>query len=380
MALRIIRDNSFASPGREEYLHTSPVAETNMPITFTCPECQRRVTVGDQMAGRQDRCPACGVTVVIPTPGAYQEGRYDAPPPAPPLPERERDFGRYEEPRDYDREDYRRGDYDQGEYGRREDYGRGDWARAVAPSWSTVRLGLGLMRAGIVTYIFSVLAIILFAIFGAGLAGGRPGARDVETIMRILVILGGGGVLVGFVLAFIGQCMCCGVPEESRVKGLAIGSVICIGLYILFAIVFFLFVLTGFGNPRAFWNPMMMGGGAPALIILGFLVIFGLLVTGVILFTLFLRGIGLYFGDRSLPQSAIGFLVFFGVFLGLYILFNFLMVMVGGMGGPRGGGDAMAGLAFLFGLLFVIGIIVLIVWALILLYKARLVIPSPRYY
>ena len=39
-----------------------------MPITFTCPQCQKTLRVGDEHAGRQCRCPNCSAWVPVPQP------------------------------------------------------------------------------------------------------------------------------------------------------------------------------------------------------------------------------------------------------------------------------------------------------------------------
>lgn len=45
-----------------------------MPITFDCPSCSRELTVKDEMAGKQGRCPACQNVLTVPA---------QSPPPAP---------------------------------------------------------------------------------------------------------------------------------------------------------------------------------------------------------------------------------------------------------------------------------------------------------
>jgi len=39
-----------------------------MPISVTCPECEKKLKVGDTAAGKKIRCPACKAIVEVPTP------------------------------------------------------------------------------------------------------------------------------------------------------------------------------------------------------------------------------------------------------------------------------------------------------------------------
>src|SRR5262245_38102401 len=50
-----------------------------MPITAQCPGCNQTLSVNDEFAGMQGKCPTCGAMVTFPNPGAQAA----APPPAP---------------------------------------------------------------------------------------------------------------------------------------------------------------------------------------------------------------------------------------------------------------------------------------------------------
>ena len=50
-----------------------------MPIKFECPNCHRKLTVADAMAGKKGKCPACGNAVAVPTSSAAPH------PPVPPV-------------------------------------------------------------------------------------------------------------------------------------------------------------------------------------------------------------------------------------------------------------------------------------------------------
>lgn len=41
-----------------------------MPIEFRCQQCQKLLRTGDETAGKQAKCPACGSVQTIPIPGA----------------------------------------------------------------------------------------------------------------------------------------------------------------------------------------------------------------------------------------------------------------------------------------------------------------------
>jgi hypothetical protein len=54
-----------------------------MPITAQCPGCSQTLSVNDEFAGMQGKCPSCGTMVTFPAPGVQAT----APPPAPPPPQ-----------------------------------------------------------------------------------------------------------------------------------------------------------------------------------------------------------------------------------------------------------------------------------------------------
>lgn len=53
-----------------------------MPISLTCPKCGAALRVGDQLAGKQVKCPKC--SAIVPVPVAEEEAIMAEPPPVEP--------------------------------------------------------------------------------------------------------------------------------------------------------------------------------------------------------------------------------------------------------------------------------------------------------
>ena len=53
-----------------------------MPVTATCPSCNKKCQVDDQYAGKQVRCPSCGNTLTMPVPDAPMAQAIPEPPSA----------------------------------------------------------------------------------------------------------------------------------------------------------------------------------------------------------------------------------------------------------------------------------------------------------
>src|SRR5262245_57381653 len=48
-----------------------------MPISFACPECAKRVTAPDRMAGKRARCPGCKIVVTVPVRDVADDAGYE---------------------------------------------------------------------------------------------------------------------------------------------------------------------------------------------------------------------------------------------------------------------------------------------------------------
>lgn len=196
----------------------------------------------------------------------------------------------------------------------------------LAPGWTTVRSGLGLMYGGMITMFLAVVGLVLSAMFVGATGANAVGATG--------IIVSGLAILVGTIVVLIGQCMCWSVPGDSNVKGLAIGAAVCL----LVSIVLKLIDLDPVGSLAS--------------------------LVGNILFVLFLRGVAQYFHNEELAQSAGTFLAvtIAGSVGGGVLLVLFMFV------GQSGGGLAL--LAFV-GIAFLVFLATVFVWYLRLLRSTR---------
>src|SRR5260370_74878 len=172
-----------------------------MGFTFACPACRQDIQAREDMEGLHGRCPHCSATFTIPA---------------------MRGSVRRERPAEGD------GDYEPRRLGRDDD-GPG---LQLAPGWIGVRNGLLLVRVSTIIAIFVALGMILFIALAQGIVPFQERNRNREMILGTLLIMGTLVALAAAILALVGQCMCCAIPESGP-KGLAIGSVICVVLTLL---------------------------------------------------------------------------------------------------------------------------------------------------
>ena len=293
-----------------------------MAISVTC-SCGRRLKAPDTIAGRRARCPACGVMVTVPIPST-QPARVS--------------FGR--SPAD-ERTTARRcpncreeltpeslmcascgADLqlimpagEQRSSRRPVSRSRAGEVTPPAAGWKIVRNGLGFV------YLGTIIAIVTAIGVGGGAAALRmPGGISGSAGTIILAVFGV-CALAGGILAFVGQCMCCAAPQESRARKLAIGAVVCVIASITIG------YLTIFVLPVA---------GLLIAVIVRFI---GHLVSlcSSVLFVYFLRRVAVFFDDDRLAQSVIGFLqysigwVVFGVAVLAGLFFALIRRGVGGV-------------------------------------------------
>lgn len=331
-----------------------------MSLTATCPQCQLRLNVPDEFAGRKVRCSGCNTVFEAPAPPAEVPMPAPPPPPAgmappdvppptpawdalqgpgapPPLPSPTR-------PADpnWDRED---------------GYGQ----EPLEPGWGTVRTGLNLVRISIAATVI-LYAILFFANLATGL--NRRGGAGADLLPGIL-----GLILLGLqVLLLIGRWVCISVPQQSGVKGMMLGSAICYTLIYLVA------CAAGFALALSIAAPRRRGGGdfddfagflAGAVIF--YLLIIVLSIAAELLFLLSLRGIALFFGNQNLAQSVFNYII-----TGVCLFFGGIALgcLMGALGGAMGGrgGDAITGL--ILGAAMLIAAIVMLIWYLRILSQA----------
>src|SRR5262249_24559790 len=153
-------------------------------------------------------------------------------------------------------------DYDEGDHGRRRrerdddrDYDddisfRG--GRALAPSWNVVRVALSMIFWSMIGIVAIALMMVVFVLLMAAAEGGRIGPPRCEAFGPILMILGR-AAFVGSLSVFAGLCMCIAAPPESRARGLAASSVVCVVVSVLayfLGIFLLVFMARGFGGGR----------------------------------------------------------------------------------------------------------------------------------
>ncbi len=383
-----------------------------MAILFNCPHCRARVSVGDECAGMQGQCPGCGRIIPIPTPAnPGKEGILEAlpvPPPGtvppggavpspgpamppraaiPPVASREpgatKEHGAAQPPpvprarrdddwnRDWNDDRRREDDWDDEPPRRRRlwetsSLPAGDWS----PPWNTVRIGLTLIRGGIATVFLGALAFAIVLVFYWTFEP-HGGFRNEPVAYRVLMFAAVGVVVVGGLLALIGQSLCCAAPADSGARGLAVSSIICQGVYLLLTVLAVILLIAVESGRRRNQEGEHILVGMVALTALA------VYTAAHVLFVLFLRSAARYFGKESTSRSAVSYLIYFGILAGVSIVGLCLIFMAteAVRGGPRPMNEAMAMLLAVFSFALFVGHVVRLVWYLILVYYTRNAIP-----
>jgi hypothetical protein len=259
-----------------------------MPIEFTCPECRQRVQVSEVLAGLHTRCPNCTAPVNVPD--------SSSPPDATGVTARPGDAGprdAWEPPRSQWADDRPL----------RDDYGfvRRD---ADVSGWQVTGYAITLEYIAMVMLFCLYLGMFLFQCVllnsPAVLGGGGMGAVQ---LMGCVLLLMGLVLIAAIIIMIVGRCMACMVPSASGTKGLAISSIISLGLAVLLGVVAFLMVLADIGGRR---------GRGPETAVVGLAMIVAAFLLGLgshILYQLFLRGVAAYLGNSPLAGRIVAYLV-----------------------------------------------------------------------
>ena len=200
-----------------------------MAIRVSCPSCKADVHVDDTLAGKDIICPSCRGRVTVPSIAAGSpEARAGAP--------------AGDEYDDDDRIREGQGEPSLPRWSDRDDY---DLPRRHDPTrWSATLTGLAMIFW---TSIVSVVIIVIIAGIGFAMGsnpqmmfGGGGGAQPGAEMMAMALVVSGLGcvLLILFIIAFVGLCMCCTVPSESGAKGRAITTVILICVSVVMFIVY----------------------------------------------------------------------------------------------------------------------------------------------
>jgi hypothetical protein len=234
-----------------------------MPEITSCPQCQRKLRVPDDLIGRAVKCPGCGLqfTAAIDPPaaprfpyGAVEEepaaGRRSPPPLPPPRPVRD-------------------DDYDRGQ-GREDDYDRPRRrpGLAVRQEWISVRVGLTLL---IVSLIIGVVSAIIFGVGvvisisaqtmpppAMGNRGFPSRGGDTEVFAGLTILCSLVFLLAWRIVSIVGYCFFLSAPARTESSGLAGGA---LGLGIAWPILLLLGVLLAAAVARSAATSVMLDPG-----------------------------------------------------------------------------------------------------------------------
>ena len=164
-----------------------------MPIVIVCPECQARLNVQEEHAGREAKCPRCQGMIQVPATNVVQA--------APPHPPAHRDFAELED--ENERPARRRRP-------REDDYDADEPVRRLDPHRGGLILTLGI--------------ISLVACGPVGIAAWAMGSSDLQAMRRgTMDPEGRGNTQVGYVLGIVACAF------------LALGALIFCGMFALIA-------------------------------------------------------------------------------------------------------------------------------------------------
>ncbi|HEY7312518.1 MAG TPA: hypothetical protein VH643_24350 [Gemmataceae bacterium] len=220
-----------------------------MPRIITCPDCERKLRVPDDLLGKKVRCPSCSVMFkAVAVGGGGIEEPIEEPDEEPVVHRRtdDRDERYSDSPRarkrfddEYDRPRRRRDDdYDDEE--------RAPSTTAQKAGWNKVRIGINLVMIGVWVWLAGAVLGGLGGLLGLVLLGGALTARSAETG---LASLGFAGVLLllsiglyylctfgDLVLRMVGYGLCMAVPpkRDTGLRPLAITAFALEGAYALF--------------------------------------------------------------------------------------------------------------------------------------------------
>lgn len=223
-------------------------------VEWECPACNRTLQAEEKSAGKKARCPGCGKIQLVPTPP------------------------------------------DQTDKTKHPDWSSSAGQAITSPEpsvpsaagWRTVRLGLGIVY---VSMFISVLGMLVVAIPPMLFLVGR-GFEGIRLIVP-LTVPGMLAILAGGLLSFVGECMCCTVPDKAMRK-LVVGAVAC---SIVWPPIYQVLIFAG----RALGWPWLapIGSGLVSL-------------ASYILFLFFLRKVAQFFRDDRLGRSVNRSVAFLG--------------------------------------------------------------------
>jgi hypothetical protein len=314
-----------------------------MVLRLACPLCRTDVVMDEAFAGKEVLCPKCGGRFTAPSVTAAPTATHFAPVPS--------DLEPAHEPSSLDALP---------RYHDREDSFRLPSMMSGERRWRATLTGLNLMfwPLAISTALLVPLGVLV-AIMQT-LTGNVPGRPQPAIVLMALGISGMVCmVLILLIIYFVGLCMCCAAPSESRAKGKAIGTV-CVAVTMagyLLIVMIYAFVKAVEMERVAPGRPPI-GPEALGYITLGFVLLYSAYLA---LLMLFLRAVAQYFHNGRLARNSIWYL--FGA-LSFLAIGGLIQLAIS----DRPPNDPAQGGALAVGL---IGNVALLVWFLVILRRTR---------
>ena len=229
----------------------------------------------------------------------------------------------------------------------------------LSAPWNAVRVGVAFMYWGIVSVTLAILTMVVVGVTSRRTAPATTEQLFAGTLGSILYWM----ILIGTVMAVVGQCICWAVPHQTRGKKFIVGSIASV---VALVVAGYLAVAAPFADAR-----MIMGIGGFGSLRTGALAFFGLVaLTSLLLFGLFLRRVALFYQHEALAESVKRFIMLFVIFLVSNVVLN-------SVSGAARAHPAWGPLLYLLGLAYVAMIVVLPVWLLRLLYQTHECINRP---
>ncbi len=272
-----------------------------MPINCICPKCRKALTIDEKYAGQPMKCPMCAAMFQSPSLAAVtaeQANPFSAPPgagyngPAPPWAGAAKDPSAPAWPTLVNPAV----STSAGEFG---SVSPGA-PKLLSPGWHTVLRGMGLLPAAtLVLFITIVLGRLTILV-----APAEP------ELLKIVLLIAVPIAILSSMAILIGTGLCCLVPADTKLRGLAIAATAALFLCLLSLLMAIFLHLAQGGPTFAAEFPRL----APLVrfvmwtaFIAGLLLLVG---TGV-LFVLFLRGIARNFDNKRLSKHLLWYLAFY---------------------------------------------------------------------
>jgi len=229
----------------------------------------------------------------------------------------------------------------------------------LSAPWNAVRIGVGMIYWGLVSVLIAVATLVISEFT---LHRDTPATTE-QLFSGIVGSTCYWMLILGSLMALLGQWFCWAVPSESQGKKLVFGSVLALGLFLLLG---FLAVSTPLGDARRIFG--VGGFGDQKAIVLFIMGMAG--AASVLLFCFFLRRVAFHYQHETLAKSVNKFAILYGIFLATILFLNFLSE-------PARNHPVLGSIVYLVTLAYVGMLIVLPIWFLRLLFQTHECINRP---